>query len=191
MNIYRKVRIKLFLVGATFEIIVNGIIICLGVLTGRLLIALLSYIPFHSMRKAVPKIFHIRNKSPLMSLIGCGGCSCFIFFVIMKTSLPLSISLFSSVLLGMFANVILYKIEDYISLKKEKLNLLYKLCNMTDDELRAYAISKHLGETLVDTLVLRLKHNYKWCDIAKARNYSKDGIRYHKETLEKVLGIEL
>jgi len=191
MNIYRKVRLKLFLINIIFELIVNGIIISLGILTGRLLTALLSYIPFHLMRKAVPKIFHIRLKSPLMSLIGCGGCSCFIFFVIMKTSLPLGISLFSSVILGMWANYVLYLIEEYMQIKKEKTSLIIKLCNMTEDELRAYATSKCLGESLIDTLVLRLKYNYKWCDIQKEKHYSKEGVRYHKKRLEKILGIEL
>ena len=62
---------------------------------------------------------------------------------------------------------------------------------MEENDLRAYAISKHISENMIDTLVLRLKENYRWCEIQQERGYTKEGIRYHKETLQKMLCVKL
>ena len=62
---------------------------------------------------------------------------------------------------------------------------------MTEEELRNYAKSKHISENMIDTLVLRVIYNYKWVEIQQERNFTKDGIRYHKEQLNKKLNIKL
>lgn len=63
--------------------------------------------------------------------------------------------------------------------------------SMTEDELRIYATSKHLNEMMIDTLILRVKKNYRWCEIAQESGYSKNAIIYHKKILEKRLGVKL
>lgn len=63
--------------------------------------------------------------------------------------------------------------------------------SMTEDELRVYATSKRLNEPMITTLILRVKNNYKWCEIAQETSYSKQGIIYHKKKLEKVLDMKL
>ena len=75
-----------------------------------------------------------------------------------------------------------------IELKQYKNIDLYK---MTEEELRNYALSRGLSENICETLVLRIKHCYRWVDIEKERNFTKDGIRYHKERIIEVLGIDL
>lgn len=62
---------------------------------------------------------------------------------------------------------------------------------MNEQELRQFAQSHGLNETMCDTLVLRVIHNYRWVDIQKQLNFSKDGIRYHKEQIIEKLKIEL
>ena len=88
----------------------------------------------------------------------------------------------------MLINLALYKIQDYIDLKNKAVNDIY---NLNEEQLRNYAKGKGLSETIIDTLVLRVIHNYRWVDIQKELNYSKDGIRYHKEQISKKLNIRL
>ena len=191
MNAYYKVRLKLFILNVFFELIVNFIILSIAYLADKLLITILFYLPFHCFRYAFPKVFHARGCKPVINLINCVVLSCMCYLTAMKLMLPPNISIFSSVMVGLFINYILYKIQDYLDLKKNLATSLFNLCKMTEDELRAYAISKHISESLVDTLVLRVKHNYRWCEIQEERGYTKDGIRYHKETLQKILGVKL
>jgi hypothetical protein len=191
MNAYAKVRLKIFALNLTFELILNGLILFTAYLCDKFLLTALFYIPFHGLRYAFPKIFHAKGSKPLYSLMQCAMLSYLCYLVAMKLMLPLNISIFSGVIVGVLINYILYKIEDYLELKRKSASLLFRLCQMSEDDLRSYAISKHISETMVDTLVLRLKHNYRWCEIREARAYSKDGIRYHKETLERILGVKL
>lgn len=191
MTAYTKVRLKIFAINVIFELVVNSLILLLAFLADKLLLTLLFYIPFHCLRYAFPKVFHAKGGKPIVNLANCIMLSCLCYCSAMKLMLPLSISIFSSVLVAALINFILFKIQDYIDLKKKKATTLFDLCKMSEDDLRAYAISKHLSEALVDTLILRLKHNYRWCDIQAEKSYSKDGIRYHKETLQKVLGVKL
>lgn len=108
-----------------------------------------------------------------------------------KLMFPVNISIFSSVIVGICINYLLYKAQDYLELKKQVAKQTIDIYKMTEDELRAYARSKCLSEMIIDTLILRVIHNYKWVEIQNERNYTKDGIRYHKEKINKTLGIKL
>ena len=191
MTAYAKIRLKIFALNLVFELILNGAILFVAYVCDKFLLTVLFYLPFHGLRYLFPKIFHAKGSKPIYNLIHCAMLSFLCYCVAMKLMLPLNISIFSSVLVSILINYVLYKIEDYLDLKRKSASLLFKLCQMSEDDLRAYAISKHISENMVDTLVLRLKHNYRWCEIREARAYSKDGIRYHKETLEHILGVKL
>lgn len=65
------------------------------------------------------------------------------------------------------------------------------LWKMNETELRQFAKSKGLSENICDTLVLKVIHNYRWVDIQRELNYTKDGIRYQKERIIEKLGINL
>ena len=75
-----------------------------------------------------------------------------------------------------------------IKLKQYKNIDIYK---MSEVELRQYAQSRGLTENICETLVLRVIQNYRWVDIEKERNFTKEGIRYHKERIIKALEIDL
>lgn len=113
------------------------------------------------------------------------------YFIYLKLSLPISISIFSGVIYGIFAHFILYKIQDYIELKNNVFKNSIDIYNMSEEELRNYAKSKGLSEMIIDTLILRVINNYKWVEIQKERNYTKEGIRYHKERICKMLDVKL
>lgn len=191
MKAITKIKLKIFLIKCIFEIIVNGAILSIAFLSDRIIETLLFYISWQVFRTCVPKIFHVRLKSPLMSIIGCLFCSILTFMFAMKLMLPIEISIFSSVMVGIFINYCLYKIEDYIDLKKEIAKQVKDIYAMSEEELRNYARSKHLSEMMIDTLVLKVIHNYKWVEIQHERNYSKTAIIYHKKQICKALNVEL
>lgn len=121
-------------------------------------------------------------------------------------TLPLSVSLLSSIPVAFFICLFGYYVADrlkeieYNRVLNQRVDELLvkidmlenvKIFSMTEDELRNYAKSKGLSETICDTLALKVIHNYRWVDIQKELNFSKDGIRYHKEQIIKKLGVKL
>lgn len=191
MKANTKIKIKLFLLNFIFELIVNSIILFIAFISDKIIETLLFYIVWRVFRFAYPKIFHCKLNTPLMSIVGCLFCSILCFMVATKLMFNISISIFSSVIVGICINYLLYKAQDYLELKKQVAKQTIDIYKMTEDELRAYAISKGLSEMIIDTLILRVIHNYKWVEIQNERNYTKDGIRYHKEKINKTLGIKL
>lgn len=190
MKVTTKIKLKLFAFDLTFELIVNSIILTMAYFSNKVVETLFFYLSWRVFRFAVPKIFHFKGKTPLMSILGCMVCSCLVFGVAIQLMLPISISIFSSVLVGILMNFILYKIQDYLDLKKEVAKETINIYKMTEDELRKYAISKHLSEMIIDTLVLKVIHNYRWCEIMEERHYSRTAIKYHKKCIEKQLNIK-
>ena len=191
MKANTKIKIKLFLLNFIFELIVNSIILFIAFISDKIIEILLFYIVWRVFRFAYPKIFHCKLNTPLMSIVGCLFCSILCFMVATKLMFNISISIFSSVIVGICINYLLYKAQDYLELKKQVAKQTIDIYKMTEDELRAYARSRGLSEMIIDSLVLRVIHNYKWVEIQNERNYTKDGIRYHKEKINKTLGIKL
>lgn len=191
MKAYTKIRIKLFLLSLCFELVVNSAILFAAYIVDKLLETLLFYVPFHFLRRAVPKILHVRASKPIFSLLGCGLFSYLCYLLAMKLMPTVNISIFFCVLVGAFINFILYKIQDYLDLKKEVAKETINIYKMTEEELRSYARSKHLSEMMIDSLVLKVIHNYRWCEIRNERNYTRTGMDYHKQTIEKKLNIKL
>lgn len=191
MKAITKIKIKIFITKLLFEIVVNSCILAIAYLSGKFFETLLFYIPWQIFRLCVPKIFHIRASSPIRSIFGCLFASIFSFMIAMRLMLPIQISIFSSVLVGVGINYCFYKIQDYIDLKAQAEKKTIDIYRMTEEDLRTYARSKHLSEMMIDTLVLRVIHNYKWSEIMEERNYSKTAIRYHKDRINKILQVNI
>lgn len=187
MKARTKIKIEMFTLNLIFEIVVNGAILISAYFLNRFFETLLFYLSWYVFRVAVPKIFHVKAKTPMMSICGCAICSVGCFVVSMRFVLPITMSIFSSVLIGIWINYILYLIADYRDLLREKSKNTIDIYKMSEEELRTYAISKHLSEMMIDTLVLRVIHNYRWSEIMAERNYSKTAIRYHKSRINKLL----
>lgn len=191
MKTITKIRIKIFLTKLLFEIVVNLSILSIAYLCGRFLETLLFYLSWQVFRLCVPKVFHIRVSTPLKNIIGCLFSSILSFMVAMKLMFPIQISIFSGVIVGISINFLFYKIQDYIDLKTEMSKNAINIYSMTEDELRNYAKSKGLSEMIIDTLVLRVINNYRWCEIQQERNYTREGIKYHRQRIYKVLNVKL
>ena len=125
------------------------------------------------------------------------------FFGIMY-SLPLSISLLSTIPICFLISWVGYVVQDRIdqiaenkALQNEIDNLVGKikeyeninLYKMTETELRQYGASKLLSEVQQDILVMRVIEHLKISEICKYRNYGRTTIKYHIAEIKKKLNI--
>ena len=191
MNAYKKIKLKLFLIDLTFDLCVNSTILFFAFISDKIIETLIFYVAWLTFRKAVPKVFHIKKKSALMSVVGCGIWSCIVFIVAMRFTFNIGMSIFSSIIIGVLINIVLYKIQDYIDIQKEQSNKTIDICKMNEQELRQYGALNGLSNISCDILVLKVIENYRWCEIMEERNISKDGLRYHKDKINKKLNIKL
>lgn len=191
MTALTKIKIKMFALNIVFEVIVNSIVLFVGFLADKLLLTLLFYLPFHLLRYAVPKVYHARKSKPWVNLVKCVFQSSLCYLIAIKLMLPLCVSIFSSVVAGIGINLILYAIQNYADLKTKQSKQALDIFSMPEPELRNYAKSRGLSETIIDTLVLRVVHNFRWVDIQYKQNYSREGIKYHKQRICKALNVKL
>lgn len=151
-------------------------------------------------REQFPKQYHHIVPAVCRTITAC------VMFFGVSFVLPLELSLLSAVPICYFISWVgfIKKTNDDLEVKCDKLEIKitelisklkeYKnidLYKMNETELRQYAQSRGLSENICDTLVLKVIHNYRWVDIEKERNFTKEGIRYHKERIIEVLGIDL
>lgn len=130
------------------------------------------------------------------------GC---VFFFGISFVLPLGWSLISAIPINYFISWVGFvkKTSDDFEVKCDRLESEIELMflelkrykqidvfKMSEEELRRFAQSKGLSETICDTLVLRVIHHYRWVDIETERNFTKRGIDYHKEQIIKKLGFK-
>lgn len=93
-----------------YSIIYLGIILC-AIVYGKYVETLFVFICFLSLRYCFPKTFHC----PIV--YNCVFWSIEIFWIAVPNTLPITISIFSSVIIGFLMTYILYLIQDYFDLK--------------------------------------------------------------------------
>lgn len=191
MKAITKIKLKIFAINFTFELVINSIILGIAYLSGKILETLGFYLAWITFRHAFPKICHFRTNNPIVSICGCLICSVGCFVLAMRLMLPIYISIFSSVLVGIIINFGLYKIEDYLQMKRQIAENSIDIYKMSEDELRNYAKSKGLSEMIIDTLVLKVVHNYRWCEIRDERDYTRHALDYHRKRINEKLNIKL
>jgi hypothetical protein len=150
-------------------------------------------------REQFPKQYH-----HILAAICRNITACVLFFGVSFT-LPFELSLLSAIPICYFISWVgfIKKNSDDFEIKCEELEVKieqliielkqYKqidLYKMSEEELRRFAQSRGLSEVICDTLVLRIVHHYRWVDIEKELNFSKEGIRYHKEQIIDKLGFK-
>ena len=136
----------------------------------------------------------------------CTFLSISIFWLAIPLELRIEYSFLFGILVAFVICLICYLVQVYVdnsNLLKEKDAQIEYLCkklhnyakidlySMNEEELRNYARSRGLSEIIIDTLILKILHNYKWIDIMRERNYSKTAIRYHKKQIIEKLDITL
>ena len=166
----------LFFIGVlfTYAWFIDRVIPCCALLTG-----------YTGLRWCFPTTWHAKKT------LSCICYSIIIFCVCTTLCLPIGMSLLWSVVVAMVLTYLLYKYQKLCDMAVTKATNKDELYAMSEEELRIFAKSKGLSEMIVDTLVLKVIHNYRWCEIQKERNYTKTGIDYHKEAIKKKLNIKL
>lgn len=203
----REYQVELFFYNLPFSILIFSLVFLTAYIFNKYIEAVVFLTSFFSLRYKFKTTFHYE------SVFYCIVTTIALFVLSVIFSPPLTISLLGSVLCGFVDTWALWFIQDRFDYKFsskmfERLaydydlqieDLLDKikqyenvdLYKMSEEELRQYAQSKGLSETICDTLVLKVIHNYRWIDIQKQLNFSKDGIRYHKEKIIEKLNIKL
>lgn len=186
----------------------NAILIRLTVLVSSLVPAIILHkyveaVAFYFchwfIREQFPKQYHHIVPAMCRTITAC------VMFFGISFMLPLELSLISVIPICYFISWVVFvkKTSDDFEIKCEELeNDIEQLIvdlkryqqidvyKMTEEELRTYAQSKGLSEVICDTLVLRIIKHYRWVDIETERNFTKEGIRYHKEQIIKKLGFK-
>lgn len=171
-----------------------------AMLYGKYVEAVIFLVAELALRYKFDKTYHCKTS---------GMCFCFtscVIWLCVPVVLPVEISYLFGIFIGLSISLISYWIQcslDNLALLKDKdrqIELMawrlkkysdVNIYKMSEEELRVYAASKGLSDIIIDTLVLKVLHNYRWVDIMKERNYSKTAIRYHKSQIIKKLDIEL
>lgn len=203
----REYQVELFFYNLPFFILVFACVFIVAYIFNKYIEAIMYLFSFFSLRYKFKTTFHYEN------VFYCIATTIGLFVLSVVFSPPIAISLLGCVLFGFADAWALWFIQDRFEhklaskmfeaiatdydlqisdlLEKIKQYENIDLYKMTETELRQYAQSKGLSETICDTLVLKVIHNYRWIDIQKELNFSKDGIRYHKEKIIEKLNIKL
>lgn len=162
--------------------------------------ALIFFVCHWLIKEQFPKQYHHIVPAICRTITAC------VMFFGISFMLPLELSLFSAIPICYFISWVgsIKKSADEFEVKCDELETRieqiiielkeYKqidLYRMNEEELRKFGQSKGLNEQTCDTLVFRVIHHYRWVDIERETNFSKEGIRYHKEQIVKKLGVML
>lgn len=193
-------KVREFIRILPYHILVMVSVFIVASIFSKYLEALCFLTAFFSLRYKFPTTYHSDSIIVCMtltisifslSIIICPPIYTYVFFCILFAYLDCFILWFikdrkDQISQNQILDAQLYEVM--CELKEYKKIDLFK---MSEQELRQFAQSRGLSETMCDTLVLKIIHNYRWVDIQKQLNFSKDGIRYHKEKIIEKLNIEL
>ena len=185
MNPYTKIKIKLFLFDFIFNLIIFLAIGVIAYFKNKILETIFFYICWLGLRYVFPKIFHYRqSKTPMGNLLGCMFWSIVIFDIAIENVLPLSISLFSSVIISFGINYILYIIQEYIDFKTKSERTIMEL---TKDELLGYMENSLLSAEEKDAIQYYVIDKMKGERFYNAMGYSKrQSLRIYKSVVSKI-----
>ena len=167
---YVIILVALFFVSWLLDKIINTVII------------LMSY---GGTRWVFPITYHAKSdKGCIYFTIAC-------FSIGIIICLPITLSIVSSVVIGMVISTFLFFLQYFIDLleeqKAKEKEYLYK---MTEAELRQHGASKGLTEIQQDILVHRIIENLKITEICDYRKYGRTTIKYHIGEIKKKLNLK-
>lgn len=193
-------NIRSFIKTLPYHILVMGSVFIIATIFNKYIEAVCFLTAFFSLRYKFDTTYHSD------SIVICMTLTISIFSLSIIICPPIYMYILVAILFAYIDCLCLWFIQDWLN-QKEYNRILdaqlydvmcelkeYKkidIFKMNEKELRQFAQSHGLSETMCDTLVLKIIHNYRWVDIQKQLNFSKDGIRYHKEKIIEKLNIEL
>ena len=159
-----------------YSIIYLGIAVA-GVLNQKYIETAFLFIAFVALRYCFPKTFHSK------SVYRCVFWSIVIFWVAIPQTLPIAVSIFSSIVSGFLMTWVLYLIQDYLDCKVKT--------TLTIKDISLPTLENILNDSLLteeEKSVIKYKHikHLKGEELYNAMGYSKrQTIRIYKSALEK------
>lgn len=180
-----KIQLTLWACRIAFYLAFLGITMFYAWLIDRVVQSVIILGCYTALRWCYPTTWHAKTT------LQCFAYSIMIFVLCDTLSLPLGVSIVSSVVISLVMTYILYKVQRLIDKGLAELDTKEYIYSLSEEELRNFAKSKGLGEQIVDTLVLKVIHNYRWFEICQERKYSKTGMDYHKKIIHQKLKVKL
>jgi hypothetical protein len=131
-----------------YSIVYIGIALA-GIINAKYLETLFLFISFVALRYCFPKTFHCKN------VWHCVFWSIVVFWVGIPSVLPVSISIFFSVIVGYLITYFLYLIEDYIEKKEFHMkHTNFTLENATREQIEHICKSLHYTRDKIDLAIM-------------------------------------
>lgn len=167
-----------------YSIIYLGIAVA-GILNGKYIETAFLFSAFITLRYCFPKTFHSK------SVYRCVFYSIMVFWIGIPHTLPIAISLFSSVIVGFIITFILYKIADYVDCK-ERLNELENktIWQMEENELADYCYLKGIKGDMLEFVIMKVIYQMKYEEIGKKLNYAVPTLKDWSKICRNKLVIE-
>lgn len=160
-----------------YSAIFLGIAVC-GLINGKLAETAFLFVAFITLRYCFPKTFHSK------SFYRCAFYSVLIFAVAIPNTLPLCVSLFSSVLIGLLMTYALYLIEDYVEFKTKK---ELDIKDLTIEEINKYLNNASITPEEKAAIKYHILDNLKGEQFYNAMGYSKSQtLRIYKSAINKL-----
>lgn len=167
---------------ALYSIIYLGIAVA-GVLNQKYIETAFLFIAFIMLRYCFPKTFHSK------SVYRCVFYSIMVFWIGIPHTLPITISIFSSIIIGLLITFILYKIEDYVMCKETIFKLTSKtIWQMDENELADYCYAKGIRGDMLEFVIMKVVYQMQLEEIGNKLGYAlptmKDWSKICKEKLD-------
>ena len=150
----------------------------------KIIESIFLFVAYLVLRYAFPKTFHHNN------FYKCIFWSIATFWVAIPNTMPITLSLFSSVLIGFVITFILYKVEDYVETKIALKEYTDKtIWVMDENELRQYCRLKGIKRDEHIQFVWLVLQGWTFGYISDKLGYSVDTLKDWSPVCKKKLGI--
>lgn len=194
-----KIKIKKFIIQQLwlYIIVISSIVLCSWVFN-RWLEGLMFCIAHVCIRRVFDKQFHF-NKTAY-----CLALTLAIIWFAIPITLPIAVSLLSSIPIAFLICFIGFYAQDRIDLQRQNKDLEHEIkaiieelnkykqidiYKMTQEELRQYGASQHLSEVQIDILCMRVFDHLKISEMCKYANYGRTTIKYHLGQIKQKLNL--
>lgn len=177
----KKVLAELYFARAFLYLVFIAIQIAIAYFLDRILELTIILISYTLLRWCYPKTWH--HKQVLYCLL----YSIAFFIILQKLSLPLSVSLFSGIVLAILFTYYLYKFQCLVDIKIEKTKNTRTVFDLTKTEFYELLNDSTISQEEKDAVELRVLEHYKGKQWYTAMGYCKRQCQYlYKHGLEKL-----
>ena len=165
-------------------VVLSAIAFC-AYITNKWIESAMFFIAHWAIRAAFDKQLHFNCTATCLSV------TVFIFWLGIVNTLPISISLLSSIPVAFAVSYVGFIIQDRLDLYiKIRAYETVTIWHMSEEQLRAYCKLKGITRERIDFVVYVVIHQYRFAEIADRLGYSLDTIKDWSELCKKKLNIK-